>query len=228
MAENPSVGLVLLYTKSLDILRQHDWNPFPGKNGHHDIHETYLLPLVGPDSRRPGLYFVRGSEWQDWSQFWHNEVNHRCPLRPRLFLWRLVELLPVEHFMSGANPPFQVDGPPYPTDLPFYQTEALSWLLNAKKKQALAPNRFHTTEEAIEAVKQLYAAGSTLVDVVVTRIDPLKNGNDSADTLEVTFPKEKREHVLAVIRTLRPDNFDVSETAPEDVEPYTTWELWWD
>lgn len=40
----------------------------------------------------------------------------------------------------------------------FKGPEALSWLTNNKSQCALAGNRFQTTAEAIEAVKELYAA----------------------------------------------------------------------
>src|SRR5437016_4470680 len=111
--------------------------------------------------------------------------------------------------MAPANPPFQIHGPPYPTDLPFYQTEALSWLLNNKNDSALAGNRFGNSANAIEAVKSLYAAGATRVDVVVAYCEPWRRereGGDYADELEVTFPAETvtRKDVLKVIRSLQP------------------------
>lgn len=99
-----------------------------------------------------------------------------------------------------ANPPFQVDGPPYPTDLPFYQTEALSWFRNNNDEAvALAGENI-----SVETVRRLYAAGATRVDVVVTVNDAGPNPSE----LEVTFPKDGVEVLLAVIKTLRPTNWE--------------------
>jgi hypothetical protein len=139
--------------------------------------------------------------------------------------------------MSKANPPFQVEGPPYPTDLPFYQTEALSWLKNNKNKSALASDQFGNTPNAIEAVKKLYALGAVQVDVVVTHLGPStiqREGGPYADTLEVTFPQKGRHKLLAFIRSLHPDNWEMNLGERED--PYTdhnslggaTVPLWWD
>src|SRR5207247_5447257 len=100
-----------------------------------------------------------------------------------------------------ANPPFQVDGPPYPTNLPFYQTEALSWLKH-NKDESLA---YQASEVSIETVKKLYAAGATRVDVVV-KFGQLGDGN--ASELEVTFPRGDVNELLAVIRSLHPSNWE--------------------
>src|SRR3989442_9106017 len=128
-----------------------------------------------------------------------------------------------------ANPPFQVDGPPYPTNLPFYQTEALSWLKN-NKDESLAS---HASEVSIETVKKLYAAGATRVDVVVMFRQP---GDGDACKLEVTFPTEDVNELLAVIRSLHPSNWEMDLDEGED--PYAddgeldrggrtlAWELW--
>jgi hypothetical protein len=110
-----------------------------------------------------------------------------------------------------ANPPFQVDGPPYPTDLPFYQTEALSWLRN-NKDHSLA---FMTDEISVETVKKLYSAGAARVDVIVTFSQP---GNGNASELEVTFPKEGVSELLSVIRFLHPSNWEMDVDEGED--PY--------
>ena len=110
-----------------------------------------------------------------------------------------------------ANPPFQVDGPPYPTNLPFYQTEALSWLKN-NKDESLASQ---ASEVSIETVKRLYAAGAARVDVVVTFSQP---GDGNASELEVTFPREDVKELLAVMRSLHPSNWEMDLDKGED--PY--------
>jgi hypothetical protein len=115
-----------------------------------------------------------------------------------------------------AKPPFQVAGLPYPSNLPFYQTEALSWLRNNKSKSALATNRFKTTEEAILAVKALYASGATRVDVVVTYCEPWRiasEGGHYAAELEVYFPRENVDRLLKTVKELHPDNW---EADPEE------------
>ena len=48
-----------------------------------------------------------------------------------------------------------------------YQQEALSWLQSNRSKSPFASNHFKTREDAVEAVRKLYAAGATRVDVVV-------------------------------------------------------------
>ena len=104
-----------------------------------------------------------------------------------------------------ANAPFQVDGPPYPRDMPFYETEALSWLLNDKDGHVLAS--FQSAEEAVQAVDGLYNAGARRVDVVVTRINR-KEARDYAGELEVIFPKEKVRDILSVMKSLHPENWE--------------------
>src|SRR5437870_2149541 len=111
-----------------------------------------------------------------------------------------------------ANPPFQVDGPPYPTNLPFYQTEALSWLKD-NKDESLASQ---ASEVSIETVKKLYAARATRVDVVVMFSQP---GDADASELEVTFPREDVKELLTVIRSLHPSNWEMGLDEGED--PYT-------
>jgi len=56
---------------------------------------------------------------------------------------------------------------------------------------------------SVETVKKLYSAGATKVDVVI-----LNPSDPWPSELEVTFPKENAHELLAVIRTLRPDNFE--------------------
>lgn len=138
-----------------------------------------------------------------------------------------------------ANPPFQVDGPPYPRNLPFYQTEALSWLLHDKEKHTLA--RF-SGAKAIRTVKSLYDAGATRVDVVVTSVSRIEV-RDHAAELDVIFPRERVTKILRIVKALHPDNWEVDlgkgESAAsryagyecevvEDPAPSQTLELWWD
>lgn len=92
----------------------------------------------------------------------------------------------------------------------------------------MAPNRFQTVEEAIEAVKKIYSAGATRVEVIVTEIDRSGKGNDVSETLEVTFPISERKRVLSVVMSLKPDNFGQEGDYPEDESPIQTETLWWD
>ncbi|HKT21717.1 MAG TPA: hypothetical protein VJR06_03725 [Nitrososphaerales archaeon] len=85
--------------------------------------------------------------------------------------------------------------------MPFYQTEALSWLKN-NKSESLG---YYANEISIENVNRLYAAGAAKVDVVV-KYSGL--GEASAFELEVTFPKEGTAGLLEVIRSLHPDNWE--------------------
>ncbi len=91
-------------------------------------------------------------------------------------------------------------------------------------------------------VKRFYEAGATLVEVVVMEIDR-GGGKDYADSLEVTFPKEKIEEVVSVVKSLRPDNWEedleegknvnsvyedyVNSAKADPLESLTT-VLWWD
>lgn len=109
---------------------------------------------------------------------------------------------------SLANPPFQVEGPPCPIELPFYQTEALRWLLFDRVRHMPAGDRFRGVEEAIEGVKQLYDVRVTCVDSVVASIDRHR-GRDYSAELEVTSSKEKAETVVTVIGSLRPENWEM-------------------
>ena len=128
---------------------------------------------------------------------------------------------------------FRVEGPPYPTNLPFYQTEALTWLLNNKNRSALAGNRFHNTKEAIEAVKKLYEAGAKRVEVVVTHCEAwrrVRDGGDYADTLVGTFPARKRSRVMSMIESLEPyeGGAEVKLDPGPGASGEVTWALWWD
>ena len=109
-----------------------------------------------------------------------------------------------------------------------HQSEALSWLLRNKNKAALASNHFKTTANAIEAVKRLYAAGASRVDVWVEYDEPSrikKSGGEYSDTLIVIgLPKQKE--LFSVIRSLEPDNWDSDTFELEPGEP--PWILWWD
>jgi len=46
-----------------------------------------------------------------------------------------------------------------------YAAEALSWLRDNRNKSALGANYFESTNNAISAVKRLYAAGALRVEV---------------------------------------------------------------
>ena len=90
-------------------------------------------------------------------------------------------------------------------------------------------------------MKALYAAGATRIDVVVTHCEASRRERergDYADELEVTFPRENVKELLAVMRSLHPDNWEMELDEGEDPyaddvemeqdEPYPTWTLWWD
>jgi hypothetical protein len=57
-----------------------------------------------------------------------------------------------------------VEGPPYPTDFPFYEAEALA--LFADKTELSLP--YSTNDNSASLIRQLYSAGSTNVIAVVT------------------------------------------------------------
>ena len=70
-------------------------------------------------------------------------------------------------------------------------------------------------------MKVLYAAGATRVDVVVAHCEPWRGereGGDYSDELEVTFPRENVKELLAVMRSLHPDNWEMELDEGED--PY--------
>ncbi len=112
-----------------------------------------------------------------------------------------------------------------------YQEEALSWLRNNKSKPPLASNHFQTKEKAIEAVERLYTAGAIQVEAVVLfdelwRIE--RFGGPYADTLEVTLPEKGREKLIAVIKSLKPGNFEGIDDGLPDTEVNPVWTLRWD
>jgi hypothetical protein len=116
-----------------------------------------------------------------------------------------------------------------------YQTEALAWLKKNKKKSALAGNHFESTQEAVEAVEKLYAAGATRVDVWVKEDDPQfvdKYGGEYSEELIVCGEKGKTSRLVDVIKSLIPDNF-VDEVTGLISWTGATWDgsaltLWWD
>jgi hypothetical protein len=121
-----------------------------------------------------------------------------------------------------------------------HQEEALSWLLGNKNKSAFAANHFNNNDNAIDAVKTLYAAGAVKVDIIVRYDEPWRvesEGGEYADIIEVTFPDSGRDKIIAAIEALKPDNFE--DTPGEGNEspysgPYSgldhtkTIRLWWD
>lgn len=66
-----------------------------------------------------------------------------------------------------TNPRFVIEGPPYPHDLPFYETEALDWFTFNKEK-ALP---WQTNFESVMLVKRFYEAGAARVNVIVENAD---------------------------------------------------------
>jgi len=113
----------------------------------------------------------------------------------------------------------------------FKGPEALAWLTSNKNKAALAGNRFHTTADAIEAVKRVYAAGATDVFVDPPLEEPeriQRDGGPYADGLEVVFPKEKTEQVLAVVKSLQPDSGRRKKDVIKREEGDLLLMLWWD
>ncbi len=112
-----------------------------------------------------------------------------------------------------------------------YGAEALSWLQSNPNKQALASNYFESTENAIAAVKKLYAAGALRVEVWVKYVEPWrtrKDGGDYADTLFVYGPpgdSEKRRELTKVVRSLW---VPAEEGTGADSGEGPEYELWWD
>jgi len=112
-----------------------------------------------------------------------------------------------------------------------YSAEALSWLEANRNKQALAGNYFGTTENAIVAVKKLYAAGAARVEVWVGHVEAWRTkreGGDYADTLFVYGPpgsKEKRRELTKVVRSLCAPAEDGIEIDPGEGPEY---QLRWD
>jgi hypothetical protein len=113
-----------------------------------------------------------------------------------------------------------------------WEYEALSWLRKNKNKSALATNCFETTSEAIEAVKKLYAAGATLVKLGPVLDEPERiqeEGGAYADSITVSFPKDKTDDVLAIVRELRPDMGGRRKDIFLDDQTHSpSLMLWWD
>ncbi len=107
-----------------------------------------------------------------------------------------------------VNAQFKVEGPPYPTNRPFYQTEAIKWFLYNPEKSL----PYRTNEASIELVKSIYAAGAVRVEVVVENA----NSDPSVNELEVFPPigdTTKRARLIAMVREegepdMRPDMND--------------------
>ena len=76
-----------------------------------------------------------------------------------------------------------------------YEFEALEWLQRNTAKNALGHNQFRGTQEAIEAVKRLYAAGAIEVRVGPVLDDPeslAKFGGPYSSVLKIVFRPNKR------------------------------------
>lgn len=97
--------------------------------------------------------------------------------------------------------------------------EALGWL-NEAGKYAFAGNRFDSTQDAIDFVKELYAAGADKVEV---EVDDWRD-EEYADTLYITLPADlrKRLAIVPVVFNRRPDEFDDGWDGDEPIR------LWWD
>lgn len=111
-----------------------------------------------------------------------------------------------------------------------HQTEALSWLRANRRETAFAGNRFETTKEAIEAVKQLYDAGATRVDVSVSKNEPSnvqRYGGEYADRLIVYGTAESRDRLVEVIKALDPEGLGTEYTL-DDWDGQRSLVLWWD
>ena len=109
--------------------------------------------------------------------------------------------------------------------------EALSWLAENKNPHAFAGNRFQTTADAINAVKQLYAAGATRVCVGPQLEEPeriRRDGGPYADVLDVVFPRERTGNVMAVVRSLAPDQGGSLDEAIQVDVRHRRMLLWWD
>lgn len=112
-----------------------------------------------------------------------------------------------------------------------YEAEALEWLSKNKNKAALAHNYLGSTENAIAAVKKLYAAGAIRVTVWVSYHEKWrreKDGGDYADRLFVYGPEgppASRKRLTDAVRSLdRP----VEEGDVADPGEGPEYELWWD
>jgi len=67
----------------------------------------------------------------------------------------------------STTPPFRVDGPPYPTNLPFFETEALALFVDRTKLSL----PYSTNANSVALVKKLYEAGANKVIAIVTGAD---------------------------------------------------------
>ncbi len=112
-----------------------------------------------------------------------------------------------------------------------YETEALAWLLENKNKKALASNYFGATENAIAAVRKLYAMGAVKVTVWVAydeRWRREKEGGDYSDRLFVYGPEGPPERRKKLTETVR----SITVSAEEGIEPDPgegpVYELNWD
>jgi hypothetical protein len=112
-----------------------------------------------------------------------------------------------------------------------YAAEALSWLRSNRNKSALGSNYFESTNNAIAAVKALYAAGALRVEVWVGYVEAWRTkqeGGDYADTLFVYGPPggpEKRRELTKVVRSLW---VPAEEETGADVGDGPEYELYWD
>jgi hypothetical protein len=189
-----------------------DWEPIPE-----------APEISEPEMRKLNVYFARGTRNQDITKKMHEAMLERSKKEDQQEPPGQVQDIEVVPEDSGE------EGQPE-----FYQTEALQWLAGNKNKAALASERFRTTQEAVDAVKRLYEAGAVRVEVVVTYNEPSRierDGGSYADELEVTFPTEGKERLLAVIKSLEPDNWrmgglrlDKATVESVGPEPET---LWW-
>lgn len=113
-----------------------------------------------------------------------------------------------------------------------WENEALDWLQKNPARNALGANQFRSTKEAIEAVKRLYAAGATEVKVGPVRDDPdlvQRMGGPYADLLTISFPKKCEKEILAIARSLHPDEgARAKDVYPSDETGMPTIRLWWD
>ena len=103
--------------------------------------------------------------------------------------------------------------------------EALYWLRNNKNRHsAFAGNRFNSTEEAIEAVRELYSAGARRVDIVVQFEEPeriQRDGGAYSETMVVHGDTKGEEQLFCAIGALLPDETQYKRTD-------FSWLLWWD
>ena len=94
--------------------------------------------------------------------------------------------------------------------------EATSWLKNNKSDSAFSTDRFETTADVISAVRRLYAAGATRVDVRLADED-----DQHANTLVVRATEGNANELLSTILSLEPDEIHYSRGE-------SSWVLWWD